>query len=67
MKGVVDWRAATFGILLGCSMLLIYCGLRVVPHESLNDRARRRGMWTLNCGIALAAISMCSITLIGSV
>lgn len=66
MKGAVDSRAATFGILLGCSMLLIYRGLRAVT-ESLDDRARRRGMWTLNGGIALAAISMCSITLIGSV
>ena len=66
MDGGVDWRAATFGILLGCGLLLIFRGLRAITDKSLDDRARRRGMWTLNGGIALAAVSMLGITLIGS-
>ncbi len=64
MDGMVDWRAATFGILLGVGALLVYRGLRAVTDKSLDDTVRRRGMWTLNGGIALVAVSMLGITLI---
>ena len=64
MDGAVDWRAATFGILLGCGVLLIWRGFRAMTDKSLDTKERRRGMWTLNGGIALAAVSMLGITLI---
>lgn len=64
MDAVVDWRAATFGILLGVGALLIFRGLRTVTDKSLDDTVRRRGMWTLNGGIALVAVSMLGITFI---
>ena len=64
MDGAVDWRAATFGILLGCGVLLVYRGLRAVTDKNLDDDRRRRGMWTLNGGIALVAVSILGITLI---
>ena len=64
MDAVVDWRAATFGILLGVGALLIFRGLRAVTDKSLDENGRRRGMWTLNGGIALVAVSMLGITLI---
>ncbi len=64
MDAVVDWRAATFGILLGVGALLIFRGLRAVTDKSLDENGRRRGMWTLNGGIALVAVSTLGITLI---
>ncbi len=64
MDAVVDWRAATFGILLGVGALLIFRGLRAVTDKSLDENGRRRGKWTLNGGIALVAVSMLGITLI---
>ena len=64
MDGGVDWRVATFGILFGCGVLLVWRGFRVVLDKSLDDGSRRRGMWTLNGGIALVAASMLGITLI---
>ncbi len=64
MEAVVDWRAATFGILLGVGALLIFRGLRAVTDKSLDENGRRRGMWTLHGGIALVAVSMLGITLI---
>ena len=64
MDGSVDWRAATFGILLGCGVLLIWRGFRAITDKSLDEKERRHGMWTLNGGIALAAVSMLGITLI---
>ncbi len=63
MDAVVDWRAATFGILLGVGALLIFRGLRAITDKSLDEHGRRRGMWTLNGGIALVAVSMLGITL----
>ncbi len=67
MDGAVDWRAATFGILLGCGVLLIWRGFRAMTDKSLDAKERRRGMWTLNGGIALAAVSIIGITLISKV
>jgi hypothetical protein len=67
MDGEVDWRAATFGILLGCGVLLIWRGVRAMTDKSLDAKERRRGMWTLNGGLALAAVSMLGITLISPV
>ncbi len=64
MDGAVDWRAAAFGILLGCGVLLMYRGFRAITDKSLDGHARRRGMWTLNGGIALVAVSVLGITLI---
>ena len=64
MDAVVDWRAATFGILLGVGALLIFRGLRAVTDKSLDENGRRRGMLTLNGGIALVTVSMLGITLI---
>jgi hypothetical protein len=64
MEGAVDWRAATFGILLGCGALLVYRGLRAVRDKDLDEGRRRRGMWTLNGGIALIAVSILGINLI---
>ncbi len=64
MDGAVDWRAATFGIVLGCGVLAIWRGIRAVTDKSLDDTARRRGMWTLSGGIALVAVSMIGINLI---
>jgi hypothetical protein len=64
MDGSVDWRAATFGILLGCGLLLMWRGFRAITDKKLDEKERRRGMWTLNGGIALAAVSMLGITLI---
>ena len=65
MDGTVDWWAAKFGILLGCGLLLIYYGFRTVIDKSLEDRARRRDMWTQNGGIPLTAISRLGIIPIG--
>ncbi len=64
MDGPIDWRAAAFGILLGCGVLLVWRGLRAITDKSLAERDRRRAMWTLNGGIALIAVSMLGITLI---
>ena len=66
MDDALDWRAATFGILLGCGLLLTWRGFRAVTDKSLDEAERRRGMWTLNSGIALAAVSMLGITLVAS-
>ena len=60
----VSWQAATFGILFGCGVLLVWRGFRAVIDKSLDDGSRRRGMWTLNGGMALVAASMLGITLI---
>jgi hypothetical protein len=64
MDGAVDWRAATFGIVLGCGVLLAWRGFRALTDKSLDEAGRRRGMWALNGGIALVAVSMLGITLI---
>ena len=64
MEAGVDWRAATFGILFGCGVLLVWRGFRAVADKSLDDGSRRRGMWTLNGGIVLIAASMFGITFI---
>ncbi len=64
MDGAVDWRAATFGIVLGCGVLLVWRGFRALTDKSLDDAERRRGMWTLNGGIALVAVSMLGLTLV---
>ncbi len=64
MDGALDWRAATFGILLGCGVLAMWRGFRAVSDKSLDEAGRRRGMWTLSGGIALVAVSMLGLTLI---
>ncbi len=50
------------GGLLGLGALLAWRGFRAATDRSLNRRARRRGMWTLNGGLALAAASMLGFT-----
>ncbi len=64
MDGALDWRAATFGILLGCGALLMFRGFRAVADKSLDEAGRRHGMRTLSGGIALVAVSMLGLTLI---
>ncbi len=64
MDGSIDWRVATFGILLGCGVLMIFRGFRAMTDKSRDDKDRRRAMWTLSGGIALVAVSMLGITLI---
>ena len=66
MDGSTDWRVATLGILFGCGVLLIWRGFRTVANKSLDDASRRRGMWTLNGGILLMAVSMFGITMIAA-
>ena len=55
------WRAATLGLLLGLGILLGYQGFRAATDRKLTEAERKAGLWKLNGGIALAAISMIAI------
>jgi len=59
--------AASFGILLGLGGLLAWQGFKVIINKQQSDEARRRAMWKLNGGLALAALSMVGIIWIAPV
>ena len=46
------------GAALGCGALLIFVGIRRLSNRKLDEAARRKGFWSLNAGLVLAAVSM---------
>jgi hypothetical protein len=60
----VEYLAPSLGIVLGLGGLLAWQGFRVIVDKQQSQEARRKAMWKLNGGLALAAISMAGITFI---
>ncbi len=50
---------------LGLGLLLCWQGFRRMTDKSLEETARRKGLWRLNAGVVLAACSMVAFTWIG--
>jgi len=50
---------------LGLGLLLCWQGFRRMTDKSLEEPARRKGLWRLNAGVVLAAGSMVAFTWIG--
>lgn len=60
----MNYLAPSLGIILGLGGLLAWQGFRVVVDKEQSAEDRRKAMWKLNGGLALAAISMAGITLV---
>lgn len=58
----MEYLAPSFGIVLGLGVLLAWRGFRVVIDKQQSPEARRKAMWKLNGGVALAAVSVVGIT-----
>ncbi len=63
----MEYLAPSLGIVLGLGGLLAWQGLRVVLDKQQPDEARRKAMWKLNGGLALAAFSMAGTTWIAPI
>lgn len=57
----MSWLPATLGLMLGCGILVGWQGFRAATDKTLAEAERKKGLWKLNGGIALAAVSMIAI------
>lgn len=50
---------------LGLGIMLCWQGFRTMTNRDLEDAERRKGMWRLNAGLVLAAVSMFAFGYVG--
>lgn len=53
------------GVALGAGALLCWYGFRRMANRELSEPERRKGMWYLNGGLVLAAISAMAFSFLG--
>lgn len=53
------------GAALGLGILLCWQGFRRMTDKELGDGERRKGLWRLNAGLLVAALSMLAFALAG--
>lgn len=61
----MSWPAMGLGLMLGVGVLLAMQGFAGVLDKKRTETDRRKAMWKLNGGIALAAISMFAFARMG--
>ena len=54
----MNWVSTVLGAILGIGCVFIYRGIRTMRNKELNDAGRRKGLWLLNAGLALIAVTM---------
>ena len=67
----MSWQAPTFGLMLGCGVLLCFQGFQAmtdqtVPeierkNQTVPEIERKKGFWKLNGGVALVVVSLVAI------
>ena len=54
----MEYAAPLMGAGLGAGLLLVFMGFRTLTNKNLDEAGRKRGLWPLNAGLVLAAVSM---------
>ena len=57
----MSWQAPTFGLMLGCGVLLCFQGFQAMTDQTVPDIERKKGFWKLNGGVALVVVSLVAI------
>lgn len=57
----MSWEAPTLGLMMGVGLLLCFQGFRAMTDQSLPEVERKKGLWKLNGGVAMAVVSMVAI------
>ncbi|MGB0577809.1 MAG: hypothetical protein ACPGPC_16920 [Alphaproteobacteria bacterium] len=54
----MNWDSTVLGAILGIGCVFVYRGIGTLRNKEIEEKARRKGFWPLNAGLALIAVSM---------